>query len=136
VWENHRLKLPRYKALTLSQERLLISKAQQGQKAAIEELVLRHIGFIMFRIHKRAFPSFIGRFRDDILSQSIFILYDKIETYDLSYRNRCGQLKPVRFASYIWKRIDGFILDFLKKELSRENIIKSMYLSISQLTVE
>jgi repressor LexA len=26
----------------------------------------------------------------------------------------------VRFSSYIWKRIDGFILDSLKEELARE----------------
>jgi len=26
----------------------------------------------------------------------------------------------VRFASYIWKRIDGFILDSIKKEVGEE----------------
>ena len=36
------------------------------------------------------------------------------------YRDKKGNFKPVRFSSYIWKRIDGFILDSLKKELERE----------------
>ena len=33
---------------------------------------------------------------------------------------RDGEFKPVRFSSYVWKRIDGFILDSLKRELERE----------------
>lgn len=31
--------------------------------------------------------------------------------------NKSGEPKPVRFRTYIWKRIDGFILDYLKKEM-------------------
>ena len=38
----------------------------------------------------------------------------------MKYRDKHGNLKPVKFASYIWKRIDGFILDSLKKEIKRE----------------
>ena len=49
-----------------------------------------------------------------------FVLYDKITTYNLRYRDKKGNFKPVRFSSYIWKRIDGFILDSLKAELERE----------------
>ena len=45
---------------------------------------------------------------------------DKIKTYNLRYKDKNGDLKPVRFSSYIWKRIDGFILDYLKEELARE----------------
>ena len=59
------------------------------------------------------------RFGEDILSEAIFILYDKITTYDLEYKDRQGNLKPVRFSSYIWKRIDGFIIDSVKKEIRR-----------------
>ncbi len=113
--------MPRYPKLDLAEERLLIAKAQKGHKAEIEELVLRHLSFIVFRIYKKAFPSYIARFGDDLLSQAIFILYDKIQTYDLDYRDRHGELRPVRFSSYIWKRIDGFILDTLKKEIRRES---------------
>ncbi len=106
--------------LSLEEERYLITKAKQGCKAEADELVLRYVGFIIFRLHKRAFPAYVTRFGEEILSQAVFILYDKIKTYDLRYRDRDGNLKPVKFSSYIWKRIDGFILDSLKKELKRE----------------
>jgi DNA-directed RNA polymerase specialized sigma subunit len=86
----------------------------------LEELVLRHIGFVIFRIRKKAFPAYVRRFGEDLLSQAVFILYDKIKSYDLKYRDKQGNPKPVRFSSYIWKRIDGFIIDSLKKELERE----------------
>jgi hypothetical protein len=98
----------------------LIAKAKRGCKASTEELVLRHISFIIFRIHKKAFPRYISRFGEDMLDQAVLILYEKIGAYNLRYRNRRGEFTPVRFSSYIWKRIDGFILDFLKKELVRE----------------
>jgi DNA-directed RNA polymerase specialized sigma subunit len=112
--------LPKYPALSLEEERCLLAQAQQGYKTATDELILRHIGFINFRLHRRAFPSYVARFGEDILSEAVFILYDKIKTYDLGYRDKHGDLKPVKFSSYIWKRIDGFILDSLKKELKRE----------------
>ena len=111
------LKLP---ALSLKEERRLIAKAKKGYQAETEELVLRYVGFVLFRIHKKVFPEYIIRFGEEILSQAVIILYDKIKTYNLRYRDKNGNLKPVRFSSYIWKRIDGFILDFLKEELKRE----------------
>jgi len=83
-------------------------------------LVLRYVGFINFRLRKKAFPAYVARFGEEIVSDAVFILYDKIKTYDLGYRDRDGNLKPVKFSSYIWKRIDGFIVDFLKRELARE----------------
>ena len=81
---------------------------------------MRHLSFVLYRIHKKAFPSYIDRFGEDIFSEAVFILYEKITTYNLRYRDKKGNFKPVRFSSYIWKRIDGFILDSLKKELERE----------------
>ena len=74
------------------------------------------MGFVIFRIHRIIFPIYQDRFNEDILSQTVFILYDKIQSYDLKYKDKSGNLKPVRFTSYIWKRIDGFIIDYLKKE--------------------
>jgi DNA-directed RNA polymerase specialized sigma subunit len=68
----------------------------------------------------------IDRFGEDILSEAVFILYDKIKSYDLRYRDKNGKLKPVKFSSYIWKRIDGFILDSLKKELKRDRCQASL----------
>ena len=113
-------KLPKFPKISLSEERRLIAKAKKGSKNEIEELVLRHVGFIVFRIYKKTFPVYIERFGEEILSDATFILYDKIKTYNLRYRDKDGNFKPVRFSSYVWKRIDGFILDSLKKELERE----------------
>ena len=106
--------------LSLTEERRLIAKAKRGYKVETQDLVLRHISFIIFRIHKKAFPVYVARFGEEILAQAVFILYDKIKTYNLRYRDKKGELKPVRFSSYIWKRIDGFILDSLKAELARD----------------
>ena len=120
MWKNYRSIINKYPKISLLEERRLIAKAKKGSKKEIEELVLRHIGFIIFRIYKKAFPTYIERFGEDILTEATFILYEKIKTYNLRYRDKEGNFKPVRFSSYIWKRIDGFILDSLKKELERE----------------
>ena len=112
--------LPKYPRITLIEERRLIAKAKKGSKKETEEIVLRHIGFVIFRIYKKTFPVYIERFGEEILSEATFILYDKIKAYNLRYRDKDGNFKPVRFASFIWKRIDGFILDSLKKELERQ----------------
>ena len=112
--------LPKRPVLSLKEERHLIAKAKKGYKAETQELILRYVGFILFRLHKKAFPAYVDRFGEDILSQAIIILYDKIKTYNLRYRDKNGNLKPVKFSSYIWKRIDGLILDSLREELARE----------------
>lgn len=112
--------VPKYSRISLGEERRLIAKAKKGSKKETDELVLRHLGFVIYRIHKKAFPSYIERFGEDIFSEAIFVLYDKIKTYNLRYRDKRGVFKPVRFSSYVWKRIDGFILDSLKKEIERE----------------
>ena len=118
--KNYRHIVFKYSKISLLDERRLIAKAKKGSQKEIEELVLRHIGFIIFRIYKKTFPVYIERFGEEILSEATFLLYDKIKTYNLRYRDKNGNFKPVRFSSYIWKRIDGFILDSLKKELERE----------------
>jgi len=122
VLNYYRSTLVKYPRITLQEERRLIAKAKKGSKKEIEELVLRHIGFVIFRIYKKSFPVYIERFGEEILSEATFILYDKIKTYNLRYRDKQGNFKPVRFSSYVWKRIDGFILDSLKKELERERL--------------
>ncbi len=76
------------------------------------------------------FPEFIQRFGEDLLEEKILIVYYKIESYDLDYRDKQGNLKPVRFISYIWKRIDGFIIDYLKKEMKS----RALYKDIMDLT--
>jgi len=121
VWEGYNCIARRYPKLSLPEERRLILKAQKGSKKSKEELILRHVGFLIYRIHKVAFPSLIQRFGDDLLEEAILIIYQKIKSYDLGYRNEKGVPNPVKFSSYIWKRIDGFIIDSLKKELNESN---------------
>jgi hypothetical protein len=120
MWKTYRSIIRKYPRISLQEERRLIREAKRGGKAQAQELVLRHIGFVIFRINKRAFPAYVRRFGEDILSQSIFLLYDKIQTYSLRYYDSKGNFKPVRFVSYIWKFIDGLILASLKKELRHE----------------
>lgn len=111
----------KYPKISLYQERRLIKQAQGRSKKKKNELVERHIWFVIFRINKIAFSTYRARFGEEILSQAIFILYEKIKTYDLRYKDRNGNPSPVRFSSYIWKRIDGVIIDYLKKEIETEN---------------
>lgn len=126
MFEAYRHLIHRYPKISLYQERRLIKQAQEGSDAKKKELVERHIHFIIFRINKIVFPVYRERFGQDILSEAIFILYDKIETYDLRYKDKYGNPKPVRFSSYIWKRMDGFIIDYLIKELNKERQERSI----------
>lgn len=120
MWKTYRDVIRKYPRISLQEERRLIREAQRGGKAQAQELVLRHIGFVIFRIHKLAFPDYAKRFGEDLLSQGIFLLYDKIRTYNLRYHDKRGIFKPVRFVSYVWKAVDGLILASLKKELCHE----------------
>ena len=142
MWESYRDIVRRYPKIPLSEERRLISKAQKGSKKSKNELVLRHIDFLIFRIHRVAFPFFVYRFGDDLLEEAILIVYKKIGSYNLNYCDKKGNPHPVKLASYIWKRIDGFIIDSLRKELSEsnfynrynENIIENSDLSSMSLS--
>src|SRR3989338_3085281 len=118
----------RYPKIPLSEERRLISKAQKGSRKSKDELVLRHVGFLIFRIHRIVFPTLIQRFGEDLLEEAILITYTKIESYDLDYRDEQGNPNPVKFVSYIWKRIDGFIIDYLKKEINEPKRIRHQLL--------
>ena len=121
MWEGYSGIVKRYPKISLSEERQLILKAQKGSKKSKDELVLRHVSFLIFRIHKIAFPSLVRSFGEDLLAEAILIIYKKIDSYDLGYCDKKGNTKPVKFISYIWKRIDGFIIDSLKKELNDSN---------------
>ncbi|HOW59815.1 MAG TPA: hypothetical protein PLO78_08860 [Candidatus Omnitrophota bacterium] len=120
MWKAYRGVIRKYPKISLQEERRLIREAKRGGKEQAEEIVLRHISFVIFRIHKRAFPAYARRFGEDLLSQGIFLLYAKIQTYNLRYYDKQGNFKPVRFVSYIWKAIDGLILASLRKELRYE----------------
>ena len=120
MWKTYRDIIRKYPRISLQEERRLIREAKRRGKAEAEELVLRHIGFVIFRIRKRAFPAYVKRFGEDLLSQGIFLLYGKIQTYNLRYYDEAGNFKPVRFVSYVWKAVDGLIIVSLKKELRHE----------------
>jgi len=121
MWEDYRRII--YPKIPLSEERCLISKAQKGSRKSRDEIVLRHISFLIFRIRKLVFPYLLHSFGEDLLQETILISYSKIKDYDLEYRNKEGSLHPVKFSSYIWKRIDGHIIDFLKKNKNPDHFI-------------
>ena len=50
------------------------------------------------------------------------ILFQKLKTYNLHYHDDEGKRRPVRFASYIWKRIDGFVIDSIRNEVRAAGI--------------
>ena len=124
MWKAYSSSIKKYPKISLQDERRLIHQAKK-QKDKADELVLRHVSFLIFRICKKTFPKYIERFGEDILSQAVFMLYEKIKTYNLRYRDKQGNFKPVRFVSYIWKAVDGHILGSLKKELEKERLQES-----------
>ena len=116
-----------YPKISLSEERRLISEAQKGSKKSRDELVLRHIIFLKFRIRRIVFPRLIQRFEDDLLGETILIIYKKIESYDLNYHDKKGNPHPVKFISYIWKRIDGFIIDYVNEEMKNVKLYDDIW---------
>ena len=87
MFEAYRKTIPEYQKLSLDEERRLIAQAKRGDKGKADELSLRHIGLVIFRINKIIFPIYRDRFSEDILSQLVVILYDKILSYVLSYKD-------------------------------------------------
>ena len=131
MWQPDQTLARRYPTLSLTEERRLIAQAQHGSPESAQELVLRHVGFVIFRLRKRVFPDLLPRFGDDLPSSAVPVLYQKIATYDLDYRDKQCHPKPVKFVSYIWKRIDGFILDALQEEL-RADRVSSAFASVEE----
>lgn len=125
MWDFINRNSQKYAKISLSEERSLIAKAQRGSARSRDELLLRHVKFLIFRIHRIVFPDFLRRFGDDLLAEGILILHAKIHDYDLAYCNKSGEPNPVRFRSYIWKRIDGFIIDYLKREMVYSEYIEN-----------
>ncbi len=123
MWEIYHDTIRQYSRIDLQQERGLILRAQNGSKKSKDEVILRHISFLMFRIRSKVFCCHMQHVGEDLLAEAILLTYNKIESYNLDYRNEKGDSHPVRFASYIWKRIDGFILDYLKKELNKLQVV-------------
>jgi hypothetical protein len=108
-----------YPKIPLAEERVLIAKAQKGSKKSRDEIVLRHIGFVIFRLRMKLIPRYLRSCGPDFLSASIPILCQKVRTYNLAYKDSNGRPKPVKFASYIWKSVDGFIIKSINQETAR-----------------
>lgn len=117
MWDFINKNTQKYAKISLAEERHLITRAQNGSAKSKNELILRHIGFLIGRIHRIVFHDCQKRFGEVLFSEGILIINAKIRDYDLAYCNKQGKPTPVRFKSYIWKRIDGFIIDYLKKEM-------------------
>lgn len=84
------------------------------------EIVLHHIPLVAGRVRRKVFPNLLRRYGDDLIAASVPLLCEKVATYDLRYRDKNGDRKRVPFAAYVWKRIDGFIIDFVRRERDRE----------------
>ena len=117
----------RYPKISLEVERELIAKAKRGSRKCRDEIVLRHIGFIIFRLQRKLLPPYLRRHGPEMLSAALPTLYGKVKSYDLDYRDPEGRLKPVKFASYVWKHVDGFIIMSIKKELEMERMSAGLY---------
>lgn len=112
-----------YPKLSLEAERVLIARAQRGSTKSRDELVLRHLGFVIFRLHRKLLPGYLRNCGPDFLSASIPMLYRKVKTYDLAYVDREGKPKPVKFASYLWKSVDGFIIKSINEVRQSEGLL-------------
>jgi DNA-directed RNA polymerase specialized sigma subunit len=116
MFEAYQDVLRNYSPLSLPEERRLLRSAKKGSRQCADELILRHIGFVIFRLRRKLSPAMLRRMGEDLLSEMIPLLYKKVQSYRLNYRDERGKHKAVKFSSYIWKRVDGFIIDTLRQE--------------------
>ena len=70
MWERHFRLSKQYPKISLQEERRLIAKAKRGSST---ELVLRHIGFVIFSINKCVFPSYLRRLGEELFSEAILV---------------------------------------------------------------
>ena len=105
-----------YKKLPLRQERKLIILAKKGVIEARDELLLHLMGFFVIRIQALAFPSIIKSYGDDLIQQCLILATEKIETYNLKYRNKTGELQPLHLSTYMWKNVTGLIYTYGKNK--------------------
>jgi hypothetical protein len=56
------------KKVSLRQERRLILQAQKGCEKSVQEMVLRHVGFLLYRLHRKVIPPLLYKHQDDMVS--------------------------------------------------------------------
>jgi len=128
MWKSYHCLARRYSTrVTRDEARRLILEAQNGSKESKDELILRHMGFLIYKVRTKLFPNVLKRYGEDILGEVILHTYEKINTYDLDYRDKQGNPLPVKFTTYIWKDIDWFIIRLLYKEFRLDKTHKEYY---------
>lgn len=127
MWKSYYYIARRYPWVSRDETRRLILEAQNGSKQSKDELILRHIRFLMFKVRTKLFPETLKRYGEDILAEVILHAYEEINNYDLNHCDKQGNLLPVQFTTYIWKGIDGFIVKSLKKEFGLSKTHKEYY---------
>ena len=70
-----------YPRIPVEQERKLIALAKRGSRKSRDEIVLRHVGFVIFRLQRKVFPQHLRRHGPDLLSAAIPVLYQKLKSY-------------------------------------------------------
>jgi hypothetical protein len=98
MWKIYSGIVRRYPKITLSEERRLILEAQKGSKENKDELVLRHIGFLIFRIRKKVFPHLIQRFAEDLLEEAILIVYTKVKGREPEIKQTLSEPDEIRVS--------------------------------------
>lgn len=76
----------RMKNLTREAELNLIARAQQGDRAAMTELVTAHKPFVQYLMRQITFPEWMDA--EDILQEGCIGLMDAVRTYNLESGNR------------------------------------------------
>jgi len=61
MWTAYREIARQYDRLPLQQERRLIARAQRGSTKSAEEIVMRLVGFVMYRLRDIVYPSVLWR---------------------------------------------------------------------------
>ena len=92
-------------ALTIDEERALIARAQQGDRAAMERIVTQYRPLVLAAGHRRAAQAFA----DDAVQAAAEELVRTIYAYDTS--------RSVPFASYAKPRVHGAVSHLLTKNV-------------------
>ena len=92
-------------ALTLDEERALIARAQQGDRAAMERIVTQYRPLVLAAAHRRAAQSFADDARQAAAEELVRTIY----AYDTS--------RGVPFASYAKPRVHGAVSHLLTKNV-------------------
>ena len=89
MWETYRQIAFKYPRILLEEERQLIAQAKGNSKAKAEEIVLRHVGFVIRRIHKKHSRRIWRGMGEDILSEPF--LFCMIKSRPMIWSTKTGK---------------------------------------------